>query len=72
MRMQNPGGMLGTMYAPATGGFFLPQALQNQRTAPFMPTATNLNNPAQMRNMAPRWNNMGGFSEFYSIRIFNF
>ena len=62
MRMQNPGGMLGTMYAPATGGFFLPQALQNQRTAPFMPTATNLNNPAQMRNMAPRWNNMGGFN----------
>ncbi|KAL7077787.1 hypothetical protein ACQ4LE_003028 [Meloidogyne hapla] len=38
VRMQNPPGIMGTMYAPASGGFFLPQALQNQRTPPFMQT----------------------------------
>uniref|UniRef100_A0A915N9M3 Polyadenylate-binding protein n=1 Tax=Meloidogyne javanica TaxID=6303 RepID=A0A915N9M3_MELJA len=57
MRMQNPPGIMGTMYAPASGGFFLPQALQNQRTAPFMQT-TNIPG-AQFRGMQPRWN--GGF-----------
>jgi len=61
MRMQNPAGIMGTMYAPAaTGGFFLPQAIQNQRVAPFMQTP-NLSG-AQMRGVAPRWNNMGGFN----------
>jgi len=60
MRMQNPTGLMGTMYAPASGGFFLPQAIQNQRAAPFMQTA-NISG-TQMRNMAPRWNNMGGFN----------
>lgn len=60
--MQNPAGIMGTMYAPATGGFFLPQAIQNQRAAPFMQTP-NLSG-AQMRGAVPRWNNMGGFSEF--------
>lgn len=60
MRMQNPAGIMGTMYAPASGGFFLPQAIQNQRAAPFMQSA-NISG-SQMRNMAPRWNNMGGFN----------
>lgn len=54
MRMQNPAGIMSTMYAPASGGFFLPQAIQNQRAAPFMQTA-NIS-AGQMRNMAPRWN----------------
>lgn len=61
MRMQNPAGIMGTMYAPTSGGFFLPQAIQNQRTAPFMPTAANIPG-AQIRNMAPRWNNVGGYT----------
>ncbi|KAL3078673.1 hypothetical protein niasHT_033032 [Heterodera trifolii] len=60
MRMQNPAGLMGTMYAPASGGFFLPQAIQNQRAAPFMQTP-NLSG-AQMRGAVPRWNNMGGFN----------
>ncbi|KAI3413749.1 hypothetical protein GPALN_011230 [Globodera pallida] len=60
MRMQNPAGIMGTMYAPASGGFFLPQAIQNQRAAPFMQTP-NLSG-AQMRGAVPRWNNMGGFN----------
>jgi polyadenylate-binding protein len=56
MRMQNPGGMPGTMYTPATGGFFVSSAMQNQRAA-FMPAA---NIPgAQMRGSAPRWNAIG-------------
>lgn len=60
--MQNPAGIMGTMYAPTSGGFFLPQAIQNQRPAPFMPTAANIPG-AQIRNMAPRWNNVGGYSK---------
>jgi polyadenylate-binding protein len=58
MRMQNPAGIMGTMYAPASGGFFLPQAIQNQRAAAFMQTP-NISG-GQIRNMPPRWNNMGG------------
>ncbi|KAL3072099.1 hypothetical protein niasHS_016274 [Heterodera schachtii] len=60
MRMQNLAGLMGTMYAPASDGFFLPQALQNQRAAPFMQTP-NLSG-AQMRGAVFRWNNMGGFN----------
>lgn len=66
MRMQNPGGMPGTIYNAANGGFFVQSALPNQRA--FMP------NPAmsggQVRGAAPRWNNVGGaagFSKYYFL-----
>lgn len=57
MRMQNPTGMPGTMYTPASGGFFVSSAIQNQRAA-FMPAAQIPG--AQMRGSAPRWNAIGG------------
>ena len=70
MRMQNPGGMPGTIYNAANGGFFVQSTLPNQRA--FMP------NPAmsggQVRGAAPRWNNVGGaagFSKFILIFIFH-
>uniref|UniRef100_A0A914HGP7 RRM domain-containing protein n=1 Tax=Globodera rostochiensis TaxID=31243 RepID=A0A914HGP7_GLORO len=59
MRLQNPTGILGTIYAPANGGFFLPQPIHNQRVVPFMQTP-NLSG-AQVRDV-PRWNNVGGFN----------
>lgn len=55
MRMQNQAGMPGTMYAPAQGGFFMPNPMQNQRAATaFMQTPTAMSGP-QMRGAAPRW-----------------
>lgn len=65
MRMQNPGGigMPGTIYNPASGGFFVPSGLQNQRTAQFMPTPAM--GGGQVRGAAPRWNaGMGGTTGF--------
>ncbi|KAL3082809.1 hypothetical protein niasHS_010611 [Heterodera schachtii] len=59
MRLQNPTGILGTMYAPANGGFFLPQPIHSQRVVPFMQTP-NLSG-AQVRDV-PRWNNVGTFN----------
>jgi len=55
MRMQNQAGMPGTMYAPAQGGFFVPNPMQNQRAATaFMQTPAAISG-AQMRGAAPRW-----------------
>jgi polyadenylate-binding protein len=57
MRMQNPAGLPGAMYAPAAnGGFFVSSALQNR----MMPTTIP---GGQMRGAAPRWNtiNTAGF-----------
>jgi len=52
MRMQNPAGIPGAMYAPAAnGGFFVSSALQNR----IMPTTIP---GTQMRGAAPRWNTM--------------
>lgn len=65
MRMQNPagiGGMPGTIYNPANGGFFVPTGMQNQRAAAFLP-APGIG--AQVRGAAPRWNaGMGGAGAF--------
>jgi polyadenylate-binding protein len=66
MRMQNPAGMPGTMYTPATGGFFMPGALQNQRGGNFnnfMPQP-QMAGPQMRGGAAPRWNSMsaGGFN----------
>ena len=57
MRMQNPAGMPGAMYAPAAnGGFFVSSALQNRMMPASIPGG-------QMRGAAPRWNtiNTAGF-----------
>jgi hypothetical protein len=68
--MQHPSAtanIMGTMYAPTNGGFFLPQGIQNQRATQFMPMPTTVANipNAQSRNMTSRWNNntMGGYSK---------
>ncbi|MFH4975681.1 hypothetical protein AB6A40_002390 [Gnathostoma spinigerum] len=62
IRMHSTGAMPGTMYTPGNGGFFVSQALQNQRTTAFMPTAAIPG--AQMRGSAPRWNAMGAATSF--------
>lgn len=61
IRLQNNGAVPGAMYTPGAGGFFMSQALQNQRTAAFMPTTIP---GAQMRGSAPKWNSIGATAGF--------
>lgn len=59
MRMQGPTGMP-TVYAPPNAGYYMQQAMPNQR-GPYVPTNAM---PAQMRSGGmPRWNGMnaGGY-----------
>jgi polyadenylate-binding protein len=68
IRMHSAGTLPGTMYTPSSGGFFVSQAaLQNQRAATFMPTATIPG--AQMRGgAAPRWNTMSATPQFGAVQ----
>uniref|UniRef100_A0A0M3IL39 Polyadenylate-binding protein n=2 Tax=Ascaris TaxID=6251 RepID=A0A0M3IL39_ASCLU len=66
IRMHNAGAMPGTMYTPGNGGFFVSSALQNQRAATFMPTATIPG--AQMRGSAPRWSAIGAAAAGFGVQ----
>ena len=50
IRLQSSGAVPSAMYTPGAGGFFMSSALQNQRTAAFMPATIP---GAQMRGSAP-------------------
>lgn len=56
IRLQSSGAVPSAMYTPGAGGFFMSSALQNQRTAAFMPATIP---GAQMRGSAPKWNSIG-------------
>uniref|UniRef100_A0A914YWV0 Polyadenylate-binding protein n=1 Tax=Panagrolaimus superbus TaxID=310955 RepID=A0A914YWV0_9BILA len=53
MRLQNPGNLAGTMYAPTPGGYFVSSGGMPPR--PFMGAMQG-----QIRNPSPRWNNVAG------------
>lgn len=66
MRMQNPAGVPGTVYTPATSGYFVQTQMQNQRTS-YLPSHNALNAGAQIRNQRnQRWTNISttGLSMF--------
>ena len=63
IRLQGTGAVPGAMYTPSAGGFFMPSALQNQRTNAFLPTATIPG--AQIRGSAPKWNTINAAAASY-------